>query len=145
MTIMTNKGTFTKAAVLTSMLTYVRENGVDTTYHGIADDGVEYNVPARDIETTLTAMIAQLEKARPAKTNPANDEDSETVLAYLRANPDTHTATEILVATAKDFVGSASNQRVSSMLKKLAENGAVEKITDKRKTLWRAVFTEAED
>lgn len=142
MTIMTNKGSFTKAAVLTSMLTYVRENGVDTTYHGVADDGVEFDVPARDIETTLMSMIAQLEKARPAKTNPANDEDSETILAYLRANPEPHSATEILVATAKDFAGSASNQRVSALLKKLNENGVVEKITEKRKTSWQAVFTD---
>jgi len=143
MTIMTNKGTFTKAAVLSAMLTYVRENGVDTTYHGINDEGVEFDVPAHDIDTTLSTMIAQLEKARPTKTNPANDEDSNTILAYLRENRGTLvTATEILVATAKDFVGSASNQRVSNLLKKLAENGMVERMPDKRKVYWQATDTE---
>lgn len=142
MTIMTNKGTFTKAAVLTSMLAYVRENGVDTTYHGVADNGVEYDIPAHDVETALMGMIAQLEKQRSTKDKPENEQDSEIILAYLRANPDLHSATEILIATAKDFVGSASNQRVSAILKKLAEAGAVEKISEKRKTLWRAIFTE---
>lgn len=143
MTIMTNKGTFTKAAVLTSIINFVRENGVDTTYHGVAEDGVEYDVPASDVETTLTAMLAQLEKPRATKDKPENEADRMIILAYLRDNSgNAYSATEILVATANQLEGKVSNQRVSYLLKNLAEDGLVEKTTFKRNVTWRAIVPE---
>jgi len=108
---MTHKDYFNQIATL------ARENGRD------------------DLATFAEERIAAIEKKaankKPTKTQAENVALKERIAAVLTAEG--QTVTEILTALATDGL---SNQKVSSMLKQMEQDGIAVKTIDKRRSLY---------
>lgn len=74
---------------------------------------------------------------KPTAVQVANESIKSVIVETLKAKGDKMTITEMQKANAElaDF----SNQRISALLKQLKEDGAVERVEEKRKAYFKAV------
>ena len=102
------------------------------------DDLVEY----------ANKKIGQLENRKPSKQKlekeALNKGIQDTILAILSEADEPMTVTDIQFAS--ESIGELSNQKVSSMLRALVDNGSVVKVVDKKKSYYSVanVATEVE-
>lgn len=73
-----------------------------------------------------------------AKRIAETDARASLVLEVLQGLDEQVTVTE-LIASAENEVGTYTNQRVSALLRKLVEDGKVEKVIEKKKAYFKAV------
>jgi hypothetical protein len=81
-------------------------------------------------------------KSGSSKTQKENAEIKELLLIELATIGKAVTITEFMKAS--DYAGEFSNQKISALFKQLVEAGKVEKTTDKGKSYFSAVGTEAD-
>ena len=72
---------------------------------------------------------------KPTKTQEANEGLKDIILAVLTSEG--MTASEVL-ASADEFNG-LSNQKISTLLNQLVKDGKIEKVTDSRKSIFKAL------
>lgn len=72
---------------------------------------------------------------KPTKTQEANEALKDVILSVL--NTEGMTASEVL-ASADEFSG-LSNQKISTLLNQLVKDGKIEKVTDSRKSIFKAL------
>ena len=91
----------------------------------------------------VKALVAQLEKKsgadrKPTATQVANQGLMAAIKPVLDKEPNRlFTVSEVIKAVPA--VSGMSNQKVSALMRSMAENGMAEQVKDKRKTLYRAV------
>lgn len=109
---------------------------------------IEYairNLPAdapAEVTDKLTALIASLEKKsgaerKPTATQVANEGYKTAIMAYLTDVGEPKTVGDILKEVPA--VAGFSTPKVSALMKQLTEGGAVERLTDKRRTYFKAI------
>lgn len=104
-----------------------------------------HNLPAdAPVEVTdkLTALIASLEKKsgaerKPTATQAANEGYKAAIMEYLSDVGEPKTVGDILKEVPA--VAGFSTPKVSALMKQLTEGGAVERLTDKRRTYFKAI------
>ena len=90
----------------------------------------------------LTKMVEELEKRNSAPKKPtanqkANDVAAEELLRVLRDFDKPMTISELMEFGA--YPNGVSNQKASSLMKKLVDGGRVERIVDKRKAYFKVI------
>lgn len=104
-----------------------------------------HNLPAdapAEVTDKLTALIASLEKKsgaerKPTATQVANEGYKTAIMAYLTDVGEPKTVGDILKEVPA--VAGFSTPKVSALMKQLTEGGAVERLTDKRRTYFKAI------
>ena len=101
----------------------------------LADEVISSNeVYTKYLENELELLIKKSENKKATK-NQLENESLMTVIVDVMSGMVPATATEVLNAVKRvdaDKYATLTNQRVSALLKKLVENGTVEKSIDKR-------------
>jgi len=94
------------------------------------------------VKEKLTALKEQLAKRKSGTNSKKAEEVSarvEKLYAELLALDKAVTITELLANATDEEVASFTNQRASALMKKLVDEGKVEKTMEKRKAYFRAV------
>jgi hypothetical protein len=119
----------TKKEMFTSIV-----KGIDTYLIEFDDD--RFN---SDMVSFLQHEIELLDKKsankKPTKTQEANEGLKDIILTVLTSEG--MTASEVL-ASADEFNG-LSNQKISTLLNQLVKDGKIEKVTDSRKSIFKAL------
>ena len=103
-------------------------------------DGEVKDISNEDIVEFAEGRIAQLAKKSSSRKNSAKNEENENlkaVIADVLADGGRKTVTEIMKANAT--LSELSNQKVSALLRQMKEDGVVDKVKDKKATLFFAV------
>ena len=119
-------------------------NNTKMTYKTAIEYAI-HNLPAdAPVEVTdkLTALITSLEKKsgaerKPTATQVANEGYKTAIMAYLTDVGEPKTVGDILKEVPA--VAGFSTPKVSALMKQLTEGGAVERLTDKRRTYFKAI------
>lgn len=93
-----------------------------------------------DIVEFAKGRIAQLEKKSSGRKNSAKNEENEALkakIAEVLADGEKKTVTEIMKADPE--LGALSNQKVSALLRLMKDDGVVDKVKDKKATLFFTV------
>ena len=116
------------------------------THEAVAKDGTKTltTYSADDIVEKLTKMIEQLDKKAQAPKKPTAKqaqavEEAAEVLEALKVVGKAVTVSELMEAVPELVTKYKSNQKISSLLRKLIEAGSVTKYDEKRKAYFKAV------
>lgn len=103
----------------------------------------EFDFPTSEVIAKLKGMVAALDnkaagtKRKPTAKQSENEGFKALILDFLRANPDhLYTCTEIGKGIPE--LNELNNQRISALMRGLADARTVEKITEKGKSLFSA-------
>lgn len=119
----------TKKEMFTSIV-----KGIDTYLIEFDDDRFNSNMVSF-LQHEIELLDKKSASKKPTKTQEANEVLKDVILSVLTTEG--MTASEVL-ASADEFSG-LSNQKISTLLNQLVKDGKIEKVTDSRKSIFKAL------